>query len=418
MKELEAVTRSSSIDTLLKRNKELEAKVEDLEAQLTTQSEPVPQPMPDTLLMPQKVPLGWMPQPQVPHEWTGTVPSHMRPMEPQVTPVTDGSFSNTPNQVYAPVPPPAPPAGYNTPESQAEVPKSFTQTATPIMTPAWEDPMLFGNTSQAVTQPTPAWEPFHPAFNQPSRFADLQPSGMTDLLSHPPYTQQSSWQNQPSMFAGQISTKLKPPNSFLDQLMLSVIQSQRQLALEDPHGEEVSGSAFPSVHLLFNQPDPAKPPTTLSEVMGRYSAILSNRGFDLIPEKLASFMCMYRFVQWQISPTYQTYQKLHAWQQPRHAQLIIPHPAWMDLPPWGEFRERVIKNQDRYDNAEFQNDYASNLSINFPHDPMKALVFENGQLMVSPLMEQHLADINHFSMKKPFADKYPDFRDVCRFDEV
>ena len=90
----------------------------------------------------------------------------------------------------------------------------------------------------------------------------------------------------------------------------------------------------------------------------------------------------------------------------------------MDLPPWGKFRDMVIENQDRYDNVEFQNDYASNLSVNFPHDPMKALIFNEGQIFVSPMLDRHLSDISNMSMKKPFADKYPEFRDVCRFDEV
>lgn len=186
----------------------------------------------------------------------------------------------------------------------------------------------------------------------------------------------------------------------------------------DLTGADIVGPDFPPVHVLFNQPGPSKPPSTLTEVMARYSAVLSNRGFALIPEKLASFMCMYRFVQWQISPTHSTYQQLHDWQAPRPAQLMIAHPAWMDLPPWPEFREKVIENQSRYDNIEFQNDYASNLCVNFPYDPMKALVFEDGQIRVSRMMEVHLSDIANMSMKKAFADKYPEFRDVCRFDEV
>lgn len=89
----------------------------------------------------------------------------------------------------------------------------------------------------------------------------------------------------------------------------------------------------------------------------------------------------------------------------------------MDLPPWGKFREKVIENQDRYDNVEFQNDYASNLRVNFP-DPMQALVFEDGQIKVSKMLDRHLSNIANISMMKPFADKYPEFRDACRFDEV
>ena len=152
--------------------------------------------------------------------------------------------------------------------------------------------------------------------------------------------------------------------------------------------------------------------------MAQYAAVLSNRGFALIPEKLASFMCMYRFIQWQISPTYTTFKALHDWQAPHSSQLTIAHPAWMDLPPWPKFREKIIKNQDRYDNVEFQNTYVINLNANFPYDPMKALIFEDGNIMVSQLMDQHLSSLANMSMKKPFADKYPEFKDACRFDEV
>jgi hypothetical protein len=118
-----------------------------------------------------------------------------------------------------------------------------------------------------------------------------------------------------------------------------------------------------------------------------------------------------------VDPNYSTYQQLHDWQAPRPSQLLIAHPAWMDLPPWGKFREKVIENQDLYDNVEFQNDYASNLSVNFP-DPTQALIFEDGQIKVSKTLDRHVSDISNMSMKKPFALKYPEFRDACRFDEI
>lgn len=288
----------------------------------------------------------------------------------------------------------------------------------------WEPPIEFGprTTSTAISTSTPAWAPFQPHFNQPSRFSDLQSSGFKDLISSNPTTEFNStcWQNQPSVYAWQISTKLKAPSTYVDQLMFAVIHSQRHLAATaNITGEELLGPSFPSVHLLFNQPGPIeKTSSNITNVMAQYSAVLANRGFALIPEKLASFMCMYRFVQWQIAPNHQTYQTLHEWQAPRPSQLMIPHPAWMDLPPWGKFRDRVIENQDRYDNVEFQNDYAQNLCVNFPHDPLKALVFEQGQIFISPVLDKHLSDIANMSMKKPFADKYPEFRDACRFDEV
>lgn len=399
MKELEAGHRASSMDRVLKRNKELEREVAQLQAQVAASSQ---QPSSARGSIGPEDGVGmarpgeWIPEPQMSTGWQAHT-----------------AVTSNPQQHGFPT------ASANIFESEDGLPSTAPGLTSVI--PVWEDPTVFGNTSQALAQPTPAWAPFHPAFSQPSRFADLQPAGFTELVNQPGYQTTTCWQQQPSIYAWQISTKLKAPVTLVDQLMFSVIHSQRHLALHsDATGEDLLGPSFPPVHILFNHQAPVttKPPSNITEVMSRYSEVLSNRGFALIPEKLASFMCMYRFVQWQISPTYQTYQKLHDWQAPRPSQLVVPHPAWMDLPPWGKVREMMIENQDRYDNPEFQNDYASNLSVNFPHDPMKALIFEDGQIMVSPLMERHLSDINNMSMKKPFADKYPEFRDACRFEEL
>lgn len=91
----------------------------------------------------------------------------------------------------------------------------------------------------------------------------------------------------------------------------------------------------------------------------------------------------------------------------------------MDLPPWPKFREKIIENQARYDTPEFQHDYVTNVSANFPYDPMESFVFESNQVLrVSKVMENHLRDPSNFSMKKAFGDKYPEFREVCRIDEI
>jgi hypothetical protein len=409
VQELEHGGRSSSMERVIKRNKELEEEIERLRAQVATHQPSVapaqvPPEISEELLIPQKVTLDWMPAES--SHWSGEVPSHMAEMGSSM-PCSAAGYTSTVAASYPTT------SSYDDEVSQ--------QMYTPNAIPIWDDPLVFGSqAAQSLTKSVPAWAPFHPALSQPSRFADLQPSGFEEVISNQPAFNTTCWQSQPSIYAWQISTKLKAPITLVDQLMFGVIHSQRHMAMAAGlSGADLVGPAFPSVHLLFNQPGPPeKKPSTLTEVMARYSAVLSRRGFALIPEKLASFMCMYRFVQWQISPNYKTYQTLHEWQAPRPSQLMIAHPAWMDLPPWGKFRDKVIENQDKYDNVEFQSDYAANLSVNFPHDPMKALIFQEGQIMVSPMLDRHLADISNMSMKKPFADKYPEFRDVCRFDEV
>jgi hypothetical protein len=419
VKELEQGNhQSSSMERVLKRNKELEEEIEKLRAQVAARQIPAastqtPPQIPEELLVPQKDQLEWMGEAaSPPGTWSGAVPSH-GPTSSTNTDLPVSAYASNDAQTVHAYPPVATPIGYDDETSQ--------QLYTPNSAPVWEDPLVLGTrTTQSVAKPVTAWAPFPPAFSGPSRFADLQKSGFNNLVNTPPGYNTTCWQSQPSTYAWQISTKIKAPVTYVDQLMFSVIHSQRHLAMTaNLTGEDLIGPSFPSVHLLFNQPGPIdKKPSSLTEVMERYSAVLSNRGFQLIPEKLASFMCMYRFVQWQINPNYDTYQALHEWQAPRPSQLTISHPAWMDLPPWGKFRDKVIENQDKYDNPEFQNDYASNLSVNFPHDPMKALIFENGQIMVSKVMDRHLSDISNMSMKRLFADKYPEFRDACRFDEA
>ncbi|KAF8855794.1 hypothetical protein BDZ45DRAFT_595122 [Acephala macrosclerotiorum] len=431
VKELEAGSRSGSMERVLQRNKELEDEVEKLRAQISASHASTPpsqsiQEIPEELLIPQKVTLDWMPESAAAScTWPQSVPPNIPPSLNETNaeiPVSSATYPPTEAAQEVTSTAHMYPATSTTMAYDEEASQTLY---TPSAIPIWEDPIVFGQpeTSQNLTKPVPQWAPFHPAFNQPSRFSDLQQSGFNDIMSHPSYNttyNTTCWQNQPSIYAWQISTKLKAPVTYVDNLMFSVIHSQRHLAITaEMTGDELLGPSFPPVHLLFNYPGPVeKKPSNLTEVMARYSAVLSSRGFALIPEKLASFMCMYRFVQWQISPNYQTYQRLHEWQAPRPSQLIIPHPAWMDLPPWGKFREMVIENQGKYDNVEFQNEYASNLSVNFPHDPMKALIFENGQITISPVLDKHLSDISNMSMKRPFADKYPEFADVCRFDEV
>lgn len=295
VQELEEGTRAGSMERVLARNRELEDEVEQLRAQLSVQSTTpvstasIPQDTPDELLIPQKVELDWMSDPN--SAWPqSSLPSHISSL-PAEAPVSPAYTSDT---TY----PTAPAMSSNSYGSDGT--EAGQQLYTPVAQaiPIWDDPMVFG-LHYSQSQSLSAWEPFHPAFSQPSRFADLQQSGFTDMINNSSLSNSTSWQLQPSIYAWQIGTKLKAPITHVDHLMFSVIHSQRLAMTSGPSGEGQVGMDFPSVHMLFDQPGPSKPPSSLTEVMARYAQVLSNRGFALIPEKLSSFMCMYRFVQWQ-----------------------------------------------------------------------------------------------------------------------
>ncbi|CZT05801.1 uncharacterized protein RCO7_03947 [Rhynchosporium graminicola] len=424
VKELEQGSRSGSIERVLKRNRDLEEEVEKLRAQITGHHTPItghhtpvlsvqiPPEIPDDMMLPHKVELDWARTPT----WPPTA-SHL----PILNTSQHIATSNAGYPSTTSYPASASSMGY---EGEGSI---YTPTE------SWGSPVPYGSgpqSSQGLAKSVPAWShsPVDPSFSHQAHMQQMSSFNIDVNNQHHPYTTSTTcWQNTPQNYtaathphAWQMSTKLKTPVTYLDQLMHSVIHAQRHLFASSPTSrEELLTPSYPSVHILFGQPGPPeKSPSEMTIFMEKYANVLSTRGFPMIPEKLSSFMCMYRFVQWQISPTYETYNNLYEWQTPRPCQLMIPHPAWMDLPPWGKFRDRVIENQDKYDTEEFQLDYASNFRVNFPGDPMKALIFDNGKMLISPLLERHLSDITHLSMKKAFGDKYPEFRDVCRIDDV
>lgn len=189
----------------MKRNEELESEVERLRLHISKQKSPSIPPQATSTLrrgssLPQKESLQWVPE-TAPWPTTG-LPSHIPTLDrhessdiPEVAryqmeevtyPSSSGSFEDT------------------------EDPQHLYGTATPI----WEDPKLCDpNTS--LTRPATAWTPFHPTLSQPSRFADLQPSGFSEVINTPNYASSNCWQTQPSIYAWQISTVCANPFRYL-----------------------------------------------------------------------------------------------------------------------------------------------------------------------------------------------------------
>jgi hypothetical protein len=221
VQELEQGRRSESMERVLKRNRELEAEIEKLRAQLAVQHAPSPvatgsEPA-DELLMPsQKVSLETL-------EWTREAGSSCpwpKAAAPQLKMRSESPSTSYPapaaDSIYTPTPSSSTTMGY---EETAQTVYSTTSAPSGV----WDEPAaVFGPpTTQALAKPLQAWAPFNPSFSQPSRFADLQQAGFNDLISNPQPYETSCWQNQPSIYAWQLSTKLKAPATYVDELMFS-----------------------------------------------------------------------------------------------------------------------------------------------------------------------------------------------------
>jgi len=159
VKEFERGGRSSSVERIIKRNKELEAEVEMLRAQVA-QTQPgyqssaasPRQRIPEELLAPEKVTLDWMPEQKQPHSWSSEALSSHNPLMSSATNETSGAPYTMDDQIFSP------------PEvAKYEEADESQQQYIPNAIPIWNDPMVFSDGSQT------------------SRFTDLQPSGFSDV---------------------------------------------------------------------------------------------------------------------------------------------------------------------------------------------------------------------------------------------
>lgn len=186
VKELEQGSRSSSMERVLKRNKELEDEVEKLRAQISTShtSTPLSQTIPDIpeeLLIPQKVTLDWMPESASCNTWPQSVPPTIPALDNANAeiPVSSATYPSTADPTTTTTASTGPAHIYPPTTTITAFEEEASQTLyTPSAIPIWEDPIVFGQpeTSTNLTKPVPRWAPFHPAFSQPSRFSDLQQS--------------------------------------------------------------------------------------------------------------------------------------------------------------------------------------------------------------------------------------------------
>jgi len=440
----------SSLEKVLKRNEELECEVQKLRAQINIQlNAPLPTPpIPGAdnvtlsnaaaqshLMMPKSTVVDYFPDGE--EMWNGRGPI----MESIVETGNNTPYSSAAGTPLYPVPTSM---GYAESENSQHI-------YSPLDEPIWDEPLLppsqCSNKSSIQT-----WTSFPSSVDHHS--SSRYHHNDVQLFPHPQFHQQQAypttttacWQAQPCTFAWQITTKIKPPSSAVDHILLSCMQAQRSLQLSlPPSSHHIS---YPAVSLLFQvssasatskaSPSPSHNISTspLTHCMSLYASLLQKRGFSSsrIPEKLTSFICTYHFHTWLLTPSSHTYNALHEWQAPRPSQLLIPHPAWMDLVPWGKMRDKLIHEQDQYATEEFQRDYVEGFRVGWRGDSMACLeMVGNGLMMgstgggmgmggsemrVSRQLEEWVRDAGNFYMGRAFGEKWPEFGECCRFEDA
>jgi len=188
-----------------------------------------------------------------------------------------------------------------------------------------------------------------------------------------------------------------PPQSPVENMLIAVVQYQRNMAVSGTVGVSLRGPLRPSLKTLFEPQHPSHP------IVYILSNLVRATTYRSLSEQLGTFLVLYTLFQWQVTHNYETYINLPEWYRPTAAQLSIPHPSWVSYLGWPEMRDIVIKDPARYANVEFQYLYVANANVHWPYPPEATLVFEGEELRVTDTFLNHVMDLRNWTLDDPYV---------------
>ncbi|KAK0116906.1 hypothetical protein ONS96_012752 [Cadophora gregata f. sp. sojae] len=213
--------------------------------------------------------------------------------------------------------------------------------------------------------------------------------------------------------AWELSLQFLPPTGPVDSILISLLQRQRSIATQSTPGSLLVGPYHPDLRALLN-PEMSNNIHPVASIVSNLFQRIEYTGFA---EKAAALFLVYHFVQWQILPSLETYQNLPDWFCPRPSQMITAHPFWTSLAIWGELRDVMVGDQEKYATEEFMNLYQNCISVNWPFRDEDILMFVGEEVRVTDAFIRHIETQANWSLSEPFQRRYPELRDVCRFAE-
>lgn len=211
--------------------------------------------------------------------------------------------------------------------------------------------------------------------------------------------------------------KNSEPTCPLDSLLLDFLSERQQRVAEGLPSGEVVGPRYPSVSSLLNPANSARS-HPLSKV---FTDILSTfPDISTLPERVAVLYIMFLIMRWEISPNQENYDRLPEWVRPVDSQLYHPHPAWIDHVPFPLMREKLAReyNHKNYPFDNFFIPYTTTLRLNWPYEDTDTLLQspDGEELMINPVFERHLRNLDNWTLGEPFAKAFPDLAELCNIN--
>ncbi|PNY23573.1 Uncharacterized protein TCAP_06491, partial [Tolypocladium capitatum] len=206
------------------------------------------------------------------------------------------------------------------------------------------------------------------------------------------------------------------PTCPLDSLLLDFLGERRQRAADGLPVHEVVGPRYPSVSSLLN-PANSVYSHPLSKVFTDILATFPD--IATLPERVAVLYVMFLVMRWQVAPTRDNYDRLPAWMRPSPAQLLSPHPAWIDHLPFPAMRDALVRlyNPDEYLFDNFFIPFTTTLRLGWPYEDTDTLLVvrpdADGEIVINPVFERHLRNLDNWRLGDRFARAFPALAGTC-----
>lgn len=213
------------------------------------------------------------------------------------------------------------------------------------------------------------------------------------------------------------------PTCPLDSLLLDFLSERRQRAADGLPMHEVVGPRYPSVSSLLN-PANSVYSHPLSKVFTDILATFPD--ISALPERVAVLYVMFLVMRWQIAPTGENYARLPPWMRPSPAQLLSPHPAWVDHLPFPAMRDALVRlyNPEEYLFDNFFIPFTTTLRLSWPYEetdtllvvPPDAAAADDDEVVINPVFERHLRNLDNWRLGDRFVRAFPALADTCNLD--
>ncbi|ORY09227.1 hypothetical protein BCR34DRAFT_376067 [Clohesyomyces aquaticus] len=207
------------------------------------------------------------------------------------------------------------------------------------------------------------------------------------------------------------------PTTMSDQILQTFVESRWEAYAFEGIDVHRTGDIGRRIEAYPDKPDlsalfdgrPNRRVDETSAVVG--DIVRSYTEIDTLPKQVAVHYVMSTLMKWQVLRTKSSFEQMPEWLRPTRMQLEVAHSSWIDRIPWPSLREYLIEHPEvKFD--DFASVYSTSFLIRWAYDPNHVIITpsndEKGGIQINPIYEEHLRQLENWTVEGVFRRKFPD----------